>query len=71
MLELAEDETLPLLERVRFLSIFATPVLLTLWFSRQLFAGDRFVLAAYGGFAFISGAGQSSSSHDGNGCRDR
>ncbi len=41
---------------LRFLSIFAAPILLTLWFSPRLFAGDRFVLAAYGALAFLSGA---------------
>jgi hypothetical protein len=40
----------------RFLSIFAAPILLTLWFSRRLFTGDRFVLAAYGALAFVTGA---------------
>jgi len=41
---------------LRFLSIFAAPFLLTVVFSRRLFAGDRFVLAAYGALAFASGA---------------
>ena len=40
---------------LRFLSIFAAPILLTLWFSPRLFAGERFALAAYGVLAFISG----------------
>jgi hypothetical protein len=40
---------------LRFLSIFAAPILLTSWFSPRLFA-DRFVLAAYGALALVSGA---------------
>jgi hypothetical protein len=40
----------------RFLGIFAAPIALTILFARRLFRGDRLVLAAYGIFAFASGA---------------
>jgi hypothetical protein len=41
---------------LRFLTIFAAPLLLIVWFSMQIFSRDRLVLAAYGALAIASGA---------------
>ena len=44
------------LHLLRFLAIFAAPIMLTLWFSARLFTRDRLVLAAYGIAALVGGA---------------
>jgi hypothetical protein len=44
------------LHLLRFLTIFAAPILLILWFSARLFTRDRPVLAVYGIAALVGGA---------------
>jgi len=44
------------LHLLRFLAIFAAPIMLTLWFSARLFTRDRLVLAVYGIVAIVCGA---------------